>query len=66
MTTTEATWLHLSIAHGFGDWTEEELADHYPSFARPDGRVDVAGLHERDHREHAGEFDLAHDHQEEP
>jgi hypothetical protein len=60
---TEATWLHLSTAHGFAEWTDQDLAKHYPSFARADGRVDVVGLHQRDHQMDAGALD--HEHQEE-
>jgi hypothetical protein len=60
---TEATWLHLSIAHGFSDWTDQDLAEHYPSFTVDRGRrVDVAGLHTWDHQEH--QQDLDHDHRE--
>lgn len=59
---TETTWLHLQQAHGFYDWSDQDLAEHYPSFARTGGRVDVAGLHERDHQECAS--DLDHQHQE--
>jgi hypothetical protein len=52
---TEA-YLHLRAAHGFCDWSVGQLAEHYPAFMRG-GLVDVVGLHERDHQEHAGEFD---------
>lgn len=59
--TTDATWLHLSAAHGFYDWTNDLLARKYPELAREDGRVDVDGLHDRDHQVHAGDLDHDHD-----
>lgn len=58
--TTEATWLHLQQAHGFYDWHSEQVAERYAGLATPDGRVDMAGLHKRDHELYAGDLDHAH------
>jgi hypothetical protein len=57
----EATWLHLQQAHGFYDWSDQDLAERYRGLVREDGAVDVAGLHERDHQVHADDLDHQHE-----
>ncbi len=49
----ERAWLHLCAAHGFYDWTREELSRHYS---------DLDALHDSDHQERPSELD--HHHQE--
>jgi len=56
------TWEHLSIAHGFSEWTYGEFATHYPSFISPGGGVEIAALHDHDHQQHH----LDHEHGEAP
>lgn len=48
-------------AHGFEHWTDTEYHDQYPEFIRPDGSVDLDGLHARDHR--VNQWDLEHEHE---
>lgn len=61
MTATEAMYLHLNGAHGLSDFTEEDLAEAYPSCVGEGGAIDVRAVHAVDHAE-LGE-DLEHRHE---
>jgi hypothetical protein len=52
---SEATWRHLSAAHGFYDWTRADVEARYS---------DLDVLHDDDHLERQAE--LEHTHQEAP
>lgn len=39
----------LRYEHGFAEWTDDDVSEHYPSLCGPDGMVDWLALHQRDY-----------------
>lgn len=53
------TWDHhttiwdLRWEHGFSEWTDDMVAEQYPSLTGPDGMPDWLAIHDRDHQAEA-------------
>jgi hypothetical protein len=44
-----ATIWDLRWEHGFAEWTDDMVAEQYPSLCGPDGMPDWMAIHRRDH-----------------